>query len=112
MKEEIIKFDLLNNAKDSLKQVIDLLSWKDIAADHPRLKHAILGAAHCVELLLKERIRRINPAFVWEKVDQYPNLNARTVTVDTAIVRLQNIGNVLIDRKDQDLIRSLRITRN
>ena len=61
---------------------------------------------------MKERLRQINPAFVWENVDKYPNLEARTVTVDTAISRLKNIGGVKFTDNDEKNLRSLRTTRN
>jgi len=107
-----IQFGLLTNAKDSLRQAVELLVWKDIGTDHSRLKHAITNAAHSIELLLKERLRKINPAFVWESVDKYPSLEARTVTVDTAISRLKNIGGITFSEKDEKNLRSLRMTRN
>ena len=107
-----IQFDLLANARDSLKHAIELLIWENTKPDHARLKHAITNAAHSIELLLKERLRKINPAFVWENVDRYPNLEARTVTVDTAIARLKNIGGVTFTAEDEKNLRSLRTTRN
>jgi hypothetical protein len=107
-----IQFDLLTNARDSLGQAVELLAWKDIRSDHARLKHAITNAAHAIELLLKERLRRVSPAFVWENVDKYPSLEARTVTVDTAISRLKNIGGVTFTVNDEKNLRSLRTTRN
>lgn len=107
-----IEFDLLNNAKDSIRQAVELLAFKDIGSDHARLKHAITASAHCIELLLKERLRRINPAFVWENVDKYPSLEARTVTVDTAISRLKSIGGIMLSPNDERSLRSLRNTRN
>jgi hypothetical protein len=107
-----VKFDLLANARDSLRQAVELLAWKEIGSDHARLKQAITNAAHSIELLLKERLRRVNPAFVWENVDKYPKLDARTVTVDTAISRLKNIGGVTFSENDQVNLRSLRTTRN
>jgi hypothetical protein len=107
-----IQFDLLANARDSLRQAVQLLAWKDIESDHARLKHAITNAAHSIELLLKERLRRVNDAFVWENVDKFPNLAARTVTVDTAISRLKNIGGITFTDKDEKILRSLRTTRN
>ena len=63
-------------------------------------------------MLLKERLRRINPAFVWENVDKYPNLEARTVTVSTAISRLKDIGGITFTKAEEIELRSLRITRN
>lgn len=107
-----IEFDLLNNARDSIRQAIELLALKDIGSSHARLKHAITASAHCIELLLKERLRRINPAFVWESVDKYPSLEARTVTVNTAITRLKSIGNVMLSPSDEQNLKSLRTTRN
>ena len=58
---QIIQFDLLNNAKDSLRQAVELLAIKLIGSDHARLKHSIMALSHGIELLLKERLRRINP---------------------------------------------------
>jgi len=107
-----IEFDLLRNATDSLRQAVELLALKDIGSDHARLKHAITSAAHCIELLLKERLRHINPAFVWENVDRYPSLEARTVTVNAAIDRLKSIGGLAFSPDDERSLKSLRKTRN
>lgn len=112
MKPAQIQFDLLTNAQDSIRQAVTLLAWKENGSDHSRLKHAITNAAHAIELLLKERLRRVNPAFIWENVDKYPSLDARTVTVDTAISRLKKISGVTFDDKDETVLRSLRATRN
>ena len=111
MMRRTIEFDLLNNARDSLRHAVDLLASFDVEA-HARLKHAINASAHCIELLLKERLRRVNPAFVWENVDKYPSLQARTVTVDTAITRLKSIANVSLSERDERTLKSLRNTRN
>jgi hypothetical protein len=107
-----IQFDLLANARDSLRQAVELLVWKDIGTDHSRLKYAITHAAHSIELLLKERLHRVNAAFVWENVDKYPNLEANTVNVNTAISRLKSIGGITFSEKDEKNLRSLRMTRN
>lgn len=53
-----IQFDLLSNARDSLKRAVDLLAWDDFNSDDAKLKHSITNAAHAIELLLKERLRR------------------------------------------------------
>jgi len=111
-KSRTIKFDLLTNAKDSIRQAVELMAWKEIGTEHGRLKHAITHAAHAVELLLKERLRRENEALLWENVDKYPSLEARTVSVDTAVSRLRKIAKIDITDGDVDIIRSLRRTRN
>lgn len=107
-----IQFDLLANARDSLRRAVELLAWKEIGSNHASLKHAITNAAHAIELLLKERLRRVNPAFIWENIDKYPSLDARTVTVETAIVRLRNIGGITFTQKDEENLKSLRKIRN
>lgn len=110
--ESTVSFELIENAVDSVAHAIDLMAWKDIADERSRLKQAILSVAHGVELLLKERLRRVHPSLVWEDVDKYPRLDARTVGVDKAIHRLKSIGAVVLDKSDVALIRSLRNTRN
>jgi hypothetical protein len=110
--QRCIQFDLLTNARDSLSQAIQLLAWKDIGSDQGRLKHAIVHVAHAIELILKERLRQVSPAFVWEQVDKYPSLEARTVTVDLAISRLKNIGGISFSKGDENKLLSLRKTRN
>jgi hypothetical protein len=107
-----IEFDLLSNAIDSIDHAIELVAWRDERPEPRRLKQAILAVAHGVELLLKERLKRIHPALLWESVDKYPNLNARTVTTEGAIARLSNIGGIHFEKQDVELVRSLRVTRN
>lgn len=107
-----ISFELVENAVDSVSHAIELMAWQDISNERSRLKQAILRVAHGVELLLKERLRRVHPSLVWENVDHYPRLDARTVGVEKAIQRLNSIGAVPIAESDVTLIRSLRNTRN
>lgn len=106
-----LHFDLINNAEDSLGHAIQNLAWPDEAYSN-KYKQAILNVFHCIELLLKERLRQINPALVWENVDKYPSLSARTVTIDRAISRLENIGNIHIDKKDKEALLAFRNLRN
>jgi hypothetical protein len=110
--QNAIVFDLLGNARDSLRQAVELLALKEIGSNHARLKHAITCAAHCTELLLKEKLRRIDPALVWENSSQYPSLQGRTVSVATAIRRLKTMGKVAFEEGDEANLTSLRTTRN
>ncbi|MBS9405690.1 hypothetical protein KG088_19100 [Halomonas sp. TRM85114] len=107
-----IEFNLLGNAIDSIDHTIDLLAWRDEPDDAKRLKQAVLSVAHGVELLLKERLRRVHPSLMWENVDKFPGLSARTVTVDGALWRLGKIGGLYFSDEAIQLIRSLRDTRN
>ena len=107
-----IEFTLIQNAFDSMERAIELLAWKDVSSDASRLKQAIQLIAHSIELLLKERLRRIHPSLIWEDVDKYPKLDARTVGVDRAIHRLEHVGGIFISTVDTKIIKSLRDTRN
>lgn len=107
-----IQFSLVENAQDSINQAIDLLAWKESKGEGSQLKRSILSIAHAVELLLKERLRRENPALIWEDVDKYPSIEARTVTVDKAISRLRKIVGVNVSESDERLLKALRNTRN
>lgn len=107
-----IEFDLLSNARDSLERALELVAWGDQQHDARRLKQAVQSIAHAIELLLKERLRRLHPCLIWEQVDRYPSLAARTVGTDLAATRLKNIGNIAIAPNDLELLRSLRATRN
>jgi len=93
-------------------QAIQLLAWKDESNDARRLKQAVMAVAHGVELLLKERLRKVHPVLIWENVDKFPSLSARTVTVDIALCRLSKIGGLEFLEGDVDLIKALRDTRN
>jgi hypothetical protein len=107
-----IRFDLLANAMDSIAYAVELLAWPDIRRDERRMKQAILSVAQGVELLLKERLRRIHPSLIFEDVDKFPSLDARTVGADRAVARLRSMPNVEISNSDQQLVRDLRRTRN
>lgn len=107
-----IEFDLLQNGLDSIDRAIELIAWKDEPNDAKRLKQAILAISHGVEQILKERLRRVHPSLIWDDVDKYPSLSARTVTVDIALNRLIKIGGLEYLQLEVDLIRALRDTRN
>lgn len=109
-----IEFDLLTNALDSVDHAIELVAWggQTSQSEPRRLKQAIQSIAHGVELILKERLKRIHPSLLWENVDKYPNLNARTITAEGAMARLVSIGSLTFEASDIELIRSLRATRN
>ena len=66
-----IEFDLLSNAEDSIQQAIELVAWGGNQSEPRRLKQAVQSIAHGVELLLKERLKRVHPCLIWENVDKY-----------------------------------------
>jgi len=107
-----IEFDLLQNGLDSIDRAIELIAWKDEVNDAKRLKQSILAVSHGIEQILKERLRRVHPSLIWDDVDKFPSLSARTVTVDIALSRLIKIGGLEQLLEEFDLIRALRDTRN
>ena len=107
-----IEFNLLNNAKDSLRQAVQLLAFDDTGSSESRLKHAIVNTAQCVELLLKERLSRVNPALVLKDPHKYPNVSVHTVTVQEAIKRLRKDGNVTITSAEETVLKNLGAVRN
>jgi hypothetical protein len=109
---DTIQFNLIGNAEDSLEYAIDLLTYDLGLTSSIKFKRAIQSISHGIELILKERLRRIHPSLVWENVEKYPNLGSRTVTVDGAINRLTNIGGLVFHKNDLKLLRSIKKTRN
>ena len=107
-----IQFDLIANAKDSLRRAVNLLAWKEIESTDARFKHAITNAAHSIELLLKERLRRQDPDLVWENKAKNTNREPRTVNVDNAISRLEAMARVNFIASDKMMIQYIRKARN
>lgn len=112
MKNKKFKFSLFENAIDSIERAIEILAWQEGSFESSRSKQVILLITHAVELLLKERLRRIHPSLIWEDIDKYPNIEARTVGIDKAITRLRNIGNIRIKNNDLNIIKKIKNTRN
>jgi len=105
------KFNLIDNAKESLSHAVYHLTDVDrpSAGD---LKRAILDVAHVVELLLKERLRKIHPAFLWNDVDKYPSEKAFKVDTQTAIERLVKMAGIKLADSDIKTIADCRNIRN
>lgn len=110
--ERVIRLGLIENARDSLCVAVHRLSFYEVGSTQSSLKQAILAVSHAIELLLKERLHRVLPALVWENVDKYPNPDARTVTVGTAMDRLKSIGRVELSSDDEETVKALYRTRN
>lgn len=112
MDTQNIEFSLIQNAIDSIERAVELLAWKNVNNEGPRLKQAIVVTAHATELLLKERLQHVHPSLVWEDVGKYPRLGTRTVGVDEAISRLSQRGGITLKDTDAKIVKSLRTTRN
>lgn len=112
MSKSGITFDLISNAEDSVNHAIELLAYGANISASVKYKRVIQSIFHAIELLLKERLRQIHPALIWENIDKYPSLEARTVTSDLAISRLTRIGGVIFSDDELKIIQALKRNRN
>ncbi len=106
-KVQMNKFNLNENANDSLEHALrhmgtieenGLGNWKRIIVD----------LAHVVELLFKEKLRQIHPAFVFTHIDKYPSHGQHTVSSGLACKRLQRIGSINFTKEDLNAIQTAR----
>ncbi|MDD5299853.1 MAG: hypothetical protein PHD65_05075 [Gallionella sp.] len=105
------KFNLIENALDSLEHAIGHLTL-DKRANAGNFKRVIIDLSHTAELLFKERLRKIHPAFVLSDIDKYPSTTAFTVSAANALRRLQKIGGVEFKGSDQSALKTIREKRN
>ncbi len=105
------KFNLIENALDSLEHAIGHLTTQN-SGNAGNYKRVILDLSHVAELLFKERLRMIHPAFVLSNVDKYPSSTAFTVSAVDALRRLQKIGGVDFKESDQAALKIIREKRN
>ncbi|MFA7348965.1 MAG: hypothetical protein WCZ86_14520 [Desulfurivibrionaceae bacterium] len=107
----MLKFNLIDNARDSLEHAIGhLTTCKNFGCGD--YKRAILDLSHVAELLFKERLRMIHPAFVLSNVDKYPSTAAHTVSAADALSRLENIAGVEFKNSDRAALKTIREKRN
>jgi hypothetical protein len=105
------KFNLIENALDSLEHAIVHLT-KSNGLEKGDYKRVILDLSHVAELLFKERLKMIHPAFVLSDIDKFPSLNAHTVGAEEAIKRLQKIGGIEFREEDKAALKIIREKRN
>ncbi|MCK5288804.1 MAG: hypothetical protein KAJ79_07025 [Candidatus Omnitrophica bacterium] len=108
---KVLKLNLLENAKSSLRHAVLHLS-KNRESTVDDYKYAISDVVHAVELLFKEKLKRIHPAFMWQKVERYPDKGENTVSLKEAIQRLARIANVKFTKKHLDNVKSIKEIRN
>ena len=106
------KLTLVENALDSLEHAISHLNAMPKSPTAGTFKRIILDLSHVAELLFKERLRQIHPAFILSDVDKYPSATAHTVTAADALRRLQRIGEVEFTEVDQSALKTIREKRN
>jgi hypothetical protein len=108
---ETIKFDLLANAKDSLRHAV-LHIAEGTEEDVSRWKIAIRETAHVIELLLKERLSKEHPALIWVNVDEYLDPDKRTINAEQAVARLNKISRIRFSPEFMETLKACRKLRN
>ena len=104
-------FNLIENASDSLEHALEHMGpvQNNEAGDWKRI---IVDFTHVIELLFKEKLRQIHPAFVFSNIDKYPSPNAHTVGAELAFNRLEKIGNIDFSENEISAINTAREKRN
>lgn len=106
-----IKYGLFENAIDSLRHCVGhLVTNKSVSQSD--LKRGIIDAVHVVELLLKERLKQINEAFIWMDIDKYPNPDSPKVGLKLTVERLKKLGKIDFDVEDNRAINLAAEIRN
>jgi hypothetical protein len=81
-----LRMTLLDNAYDFLNTSLEVA---EAAESEPTAwKQAILGIVQAIELLLKERLRREHPLFIYSDIDK----STLSVGLGLAVARLQRLG--------------------
>lgn len=110
-KSKVHDFSLLENARDSLHHAVEHIAHDGID-DVGNIKRAIIDVFHATELLLKERLYRINPALVCRDIDSPTLRYSKTVNVYVALNRLRNLDNRPLLRRMSPTIMRCKEIRN
>lgn len=93
-----LEFDLIENALHSLNEALKYYNEnadEDINVD--KFKFCVIHTNHCIELLLKEILIRVHPAFIYEDIDKYTINNSdelQTIGYTLALKRVKKICNI------------------
>jgi hypothetical protein len=105
-----LKFNLLENAIDSLKMSVNMALVVD--KNPSNLKVVILLVTQSVELILKERLKQEHWSLIYRNVDHAGNEDAYTVSINETIKRLKSIAYVELKESEINHIKHLQKIRN
>jgi|TARA_R110002167_G_scaffold184717_1_gene385181 hypothetical protein len=107
------KFTLIENAYDSLKHAVSHIKH-DKEAKPEDWKRVILDISHAIELLLKEYLRNIHPAFIVKDIDKYTKKSNdfQTIGFDLCLKRMSNIANISFSDNEIKSIKLAKDKRN
>jgi hypothetical protein len=107
-----VKFSLYQNGLDSIKHAVE--HYVSDSVEARRYKYAILHLSQGVLLLLKERLSKEHPNFIFVNVATDPtDSKIKTVDSEEVLLRLRKIAGVNLESSKYDeLIRQLNAKRN
>jgi hypothetical protein len=109
-----VSLPLLENGLEFLASAVEHLSGEPSRRD---LKYALLHLASGVELVLKERLRRHDPAQLYQRPERFDEADFaagdfQSANTDETVRRLVNLAGVTIADLDRAQIQLLREKRN
>lgn len=101
-----MEYGLIENALHSLSEAAQYYNDTDEETQPDKYKFSILLAAHCAELLLKEILRRVHPAFIYADVDKYSpeETDRETIGYRMSIRRVKSVAGVDLGVYENHLI--------
>lgn len=107
--KQTLKYRLLDNGIDSIKHGIEHFLTGE--KDNINYKYAILSIFHGLEMILKEKLLRINPILIYNDIDKEINEDQQTVGFDRLYIRLKNTG-IELRSSDYRIIKKIQKIRN
>ncbi len=116
------ELDLLENSYDYLNET--LRYYKDLGYNEThdpdrdsidekkKWKTTFILLVQAVELLIKEKLFRINPVLIYEDIDAKNNDNSKVIGYSKSIERLSNFNSNLIPESDIQFLKSCGNIRN
>ncbi len=101
-----LKWSLYENGLDSIRHAIE--HYTSDPDELRRYKYSIIHLSQGVTLLLKERLRREHPNFIFVNVSE----ETKTVDIEMALSRLKKVAKVKLDYQEEKTIKELAELRN
>lgn len=103
------KYNLFDNAIDSLEMGIDFYLNEKLKNAH---KHAILNVFHSIELLLKEKLLKINQVFIYQEANvRLVTSKSKTIGFSDILPRYKKL-EIELSSEHRQIISELQLKRN
>lgn len=116
------ELDLIENSYDYLRESLDYYKKIgyhethdpeiDSIEEKKKWKTTFVLLVQSVELLIKEKLSRINPLFIYENIDSPIHDDSKTITYSKSLIRLININSKLLNESEKQLLNEYGKIRN